>query len=89
MIQVQERRALTRESESRMPQVCSVCCAAQMCGVELEEHLSLFMIAQTIFGALIFLFASKLSSSMFFRLGTGSAGVMMLSVVILLLLVSR
>ena len=63
--------------------------AAKLCGVELEEHLSLFMIAQTIAGALLFLFASKLSSSMFFWLGTGSAGVMMLSVVILLLLVSR
>lgn len=47
------------------------------------------MIAQTVAGALLFLFASKLSSSMFFRLGTGSAGVMMLSVVILLFMISR
>ena len=63
--------------------------AARTCTVDLEEHPSLFMIAQTIAGSLLFLFASKLSSSMFFRLGTGSAGVMLLSVLILLLLVSR
>lgn len=63
--------------------------AGNLCTLELEEHLSPFMICQTIAGALLFLFASRLSASMFFRLGTGSAGVMMLSVIILLFLVSR
>ena len=63
--------------------------AAQQCTVELEEHISYFMIAQTIAGVLLFLFASQLSASMFFRLGTGSAGVMLLSVLILLFLLSR
>lgn len=63
--------------------------AGKLCKVEVDEHISLLMIAQTLAGAFLFLNASRLSASVFFRLGTGSAGVMLLSVLILLFLISR
>ena len=59
------------------------------CSFEFEESLSPVLIFQTILGIAVFLAAGKFSSSMVFRLGTGSAGFMALSVLILLLFVSR
>ena len=64
-------------------------CAGQPCTLDFEERLSPVLALQTVLGALVFASAGRLSNSMVFRLGTGSAGFMALSILILLLFVSK
>ncbi|KAK9803762.1 hypothetical protein WJX73_003874 [Symbiochloris irregularis] len=59
------------------------------CTFEQRKFLSVRMISQLLLGAALFLNGASLSKSLAFRLGTGSIGFALLSVLILLFVVSR